>query len=215
MNLIHAFLSLFRKPISAAPSPVAHPPAKPSTLSDRFSALWREASIKPDRLVEVARVGSRIVANRARYESIQVGVPWYLIGVIHEREASGRFDRHLANGDPLTSRTVNAPAGRPVIGSPPFTWEDAARDALIHNGIARRLNGTLEAMLDALERYNGLGYRNRNVLSPYIWGATTRQQPGKYIKDGIFDPTVMDTQIGCAAILMWLADRGHIELPKA
>jgi lysozyme family protein len=57
-------------------------------------------------------------------------VPWELIAALHEREAGGSFKGHLHNGDPLTGRTYHVPAGRPAKGSPPFTWEASAIDAL-------------------------------------------------------------------------------------
>jgi lysozyme family protein len=45
-------------------------------------------------------------------------VPWYLVGIIHYRECSLYFSRHLHNGEPLTERTRRVPAGRPASGGP-------------------------------------------------------------------------------------------------
>jgi hypothetical protein len=59
-------------------------------------------------------------------------------------------------------------------------------------------------MLWALEPYNGYGYRNKGLRSPYLWASTNHQQRGKYIRDRVFDPTVMDEQVGCAAQLKYL-----------
>lgn len=57
-------------------------------------------------------------------------MPWYFIAAVHLRESSFQVDRHLHNGDPLTGRTVQVPAGRPPVGDPPHTFEQSASDAL-------------------------------------------------------------------------------------
>jgi hypothetical protein len=71
-------------------------------------------------------------------------------------------------------------------------------------------------MLTNLERFNGLGYfsgpvkkrdgdiiiRYPSMPSPYIWGGTNQQVRGKYIRDGVFDPEHMDTQLGCAGLIL-------------
>src|SRR5262249_54559480 len=59
-------------------------------------------------------------------------------------------------------------------------------------------------MLWALEPYNGYGYRNKGLRSPYLWASTNHQQRGKYVRDRVFDPRVMDEQVGCAAQLKYL-----------
>ena len=55
--------------------------------------------------------------------------------------------------------------------------------------------------LTLLEQYNGLGYANRGMPSPYIWASTNQYSHGKYTSDGHFDPHAVDRQIGCAALL--------------
>ena len=52
-----------------------------------------------------------------------LGIPWYVIAVIHYLESGLRFDGHLHNGDPLAGRTVHKPKGHPQTGTPPFTWK--------------------------------------------------------------------------------------------
>jgi lysozyme family protein len=56
-------------------------------------------------------------------------------------------------------------------------------------------------MLYYLEKYNGVGYHNRGMPTPYLWAGTTIQEPGKYVADGEFDPDYMDTQPGCCGLL--------------
>jgi hypothetical protein len=59
-------------------------------------------------------------------------------------------------------------------------------------------------MLSAAEPYNGYGYRNKGLRSPYLWASTNHQQRGKYVADGVFNASVMDTQMGVAAMLKFL-----------
>jgi hypothetical protein len=71
--------------------------------------------------------------------------------------------------------------------------------------------------------YNGTGYEDfHHEASPYDWGATDREQGGKYTSDGKFDSNAWDTQVGCAAMLMAMmaidptitfADSPHVILP--
>jgi len=51
------------------------------------------------------------------------------------------------------------------------------------------------------ELWNGFGYRLRSIPSPYVFGGTTVQQPGKFIRDHAFSPTMMDPQLGTIAIV--------------
>ena len=103
-------------------------------LTQEYDLIFASAKIRSEYLSAVRAVAERIIspANWARYQDVggKTGIPPYVIGIIHSLEASGRFDRHLHNGDPLTARTVQVPAGRPKSGKPPFTWEESAVDAL-------------------------------------------------------------------------------------
>jgi hypothetical protein len=50
--------------------------------------------------------------------------------------------------------------------------------------------------------YNGLGYANKGLPSPYVWAGTDQYTTGKYVADGVFDPNAVDRQLGCAGLLM-------------
>lgn len=117
-------------------------------------------------------------------------------------ECSGNFTQHLANGDPIDRPTVNEPKGIPA-----GTWEECAIAAL-------KLKGWLEPdtfwdnpliAIWRAERYNGFGYQiyHPEVPSPYLWGGTSHQKPGKYVSDGKWSPTAESEQIGVIAI--WTA----------
>ena len=101
-------------------------------LREEYDRLFDTCDIRPERARDVDRQIDRIAANQSRYTAVagEVGIPWYVVATIHSMEASLDFTRHLHNGDPLTARTVQVPAGRPTTGAPPFTWEASASDAL-------------------------------------------------------------------------------------
>jgi lysozyme family protein len=160
--------------------------------------------LQDSRLVQFNTIVAKIVANKARYQVVQkhLGIPWYIVGAIHYREASLNFNCHLHNGDPLKARTVHVPSGRPKFGQPPFLWENSAIDALEDRKFPRDLN--LEDILDFLEKYNGLGYFKKGLPSPYLWSWTNQYVKGKYVKDGIFDPNFVDQQCGVAPLIIEL-----------
>src|SRR4051812_7055826 len=96
------------------------------SLKSRNRVRWSNAKIT--RGPEFDRVAKRLVASRDRYKAVErrTGVPWFIIAVIHEREASQNWNTQLGQGDPLTQRSVHVPKGR----GPFPNWEDGAYDAL-------------------------------------------------------------------------------------
>jgi lysozyme family protein len=150
---------------------------------------------------DASTVAHRLLAAKARYQTVAVktGVPWFIIAVIHEREASQDWDGSLAQGDPWNRVSVHVPAGR----GPFQSWEEAAVDALVNCAphVARWNDWSAGGALTLLEQYNGLGYASRGVPSPYVWSGTDQYRSGKYVRDGVYDPTVVDRQLGCAGLL--------------
>lgn len=149
-------------------------------------------------------VAKRLVAAgaKATYETVsaRTGVPWAFIAVAHERECSQDWHGSLAQGDPWDKVSVHVPAGR----GPFQSWEDAAVDALVHCApyAAQNHDWSIGGTLTKLEEYNGLGYAARSRPSPYIWSGTDQYVSGKYVRDGRYDPNIVDTQLGCAGLLM-------------
>ncbi len=139
---------------------------------------------------------------KARYQAVQAktGVPWFFIAVAHEREASQHWNTQLGQGDPLASVSVHVPKGR----GPFATWEAGAYDALVNCApwAARNKDWSIGGTLTMLEQYNGLGYASRGRPSPYIWSGTDQYVSGKYVRDGVYDPSVVDLQLGCAGLLI-------------
>ncbi|MBI4869439.1 MAG: CHAP domain-containing protein [Candidatus Wallbacteria bacterium] len=181
-------------------------------LRGEYQKLFDSCQIVPARLADADRVVLSIKANRASYDAVSLttGVPWYFIGVIHSLESNLNFKKHLHNGDPLSARTVNVPAGRPAKGMPPFTWEESAVDALRHKGFHRWTDWSPAAMLFKLEAYNGAGYHNRGMPSPYLWSFSQHWTKGKFVRDGVFDPEAGSKQCGAGVLLRKLADAGDI-----
>jgi lysozyme family protein len=139
---------------------------------------------------------------KARYRAVsaKTGVPWAVIAVIHERECSQDWTGSLAQGDLWNRVSIHVPAGR----GPFRSWEEAAIDALVNCSphAARNEDWSIGGTLTMLERYNGLGYAARGRPSPYIWSGTDQYRSGKYVRDGVYDPNVVDSQPGCAGLLM-------------
>ncbi len=165
----------------------------------------------------VASQVKRIMDFIDAYKEVEAktGVPWVVIGIMDLRESGGGACRHLHNGDSLRKRTVNVPSNRPKPGTGPFTFLDSACDAVQIKGLHKITEWTIERMAYEFERYNGFGYRQyRSMRSPYLWGGTSHQQPGKYIRDGVFDKTVMDKQIGCMPLLKELCDVAGVVIPS-
>lgn len=186
-------------------------------LEREYERLFATSQIRPGREDEIDPIVDQLAANKARYEAVaaDVGVPWYVIAVIHSLECGRSFSAHLHNGDPLTARTTHEPPGRPTAGTPPFTWEDSATDAMKYKGLHDVGTWTLPVMLFQLERYNGFGYREHHpeVPSPYLWSFTTAYTQGKYVKDGEFSATAVSKQCGAVALIKRLAARDVIVLP--
>jgi lysozyme family protein len=183
----------------------------------QYELLYESCLIRPKRKAEVDRLASRIASNRSRYQKVAkaLGMPWYVVGIIHSLEAGGDFTRHLHNGDPLTARTTHVPAGRPKTGRPPFTWEQSAIDALRGQGLAAWNDWSAPGTLYQLERYNGFGYRDHHpdVPSPYLWSCSNHYRRGKYVADGRFSPTAVSQQVGAAPLLKRLSAASRVAVP--
>ncbi|WP_210183351.1 peptidoglycan-binding protein [Methylobrevis pamukkalensis] len=154
--------------------------------------------------------------NWARYQKIEtgIGVPAYVVGIIHSLEASLNFKGHLHNGDPLTARTKQVPAGRPKPGTPPFDWEESAIDALTLKKLDQWTDWSVAGIAYVLESYNGWGYRKHHshVKSPYLWSFTTVYASGKYVADGTWSDTAVSKQCGGLAVLKAMIDSGRVSL---
>jgi lysozyme family protein len=174
-----------------------------------YGNLWRSATLKGGSdLSNANSFANKIIAAEEKYKAVQaqIGVPWFFIGALHMRESSCNFSTHLHNGDTLNARTTHVPAGRPTDGSPPFTWEESAIDALKLKSLHRVPSWPVERMLYHAEEFNGWGYAYKRVNSPYVWAGTNHEQSGKYVADRVWDANANDSQLGVAAVLIRLGE---------
>ncbi len=158
-------------------------------------------------------------ANAGRYQAVSDNLKAQgynlspaQVAAFHYREASGNFGKSIANGESLNNyvRKDGIMGGGSASNS--FTrtnnWEQNASEVL-----AYKLNEKYGAnaktkdfsqnsqFYDFAERFNGMGYRNKGVASPYIWAGTDQYTGGKYVKDGVYDPNHVDQQPGIASLI--------------
>lgn len=184
------------------------------TLSADYVRLF--LNLRPGDEKAVQRQMGRIAAGQERYQLVANRfaneIPWFVIGLIHSLEADLNWETHLHNGDPLSARTVHTPRGRPALGKPPFTWEESARDALIHDGFDAWHDWSIAGMLYVLEKFNGTGYRAHEVNSPYLWAGSQHYRQGKFVADGVWNRGAVSKQIGAAVLLHALCTNGAVAL---
>lgn len=168
-----------------------------------YAKQWDSMKIKAGREAEFKQLASFAIANKARYKIIELrtGVPWYMIAALHRRESDADFRTYLGNGDPLSRKTSNVPAGR----GPFPTFEAGAIDALKYDGLTSVSDWRLEKVLYYAELFNGAGYDMRGLPSPYLWGGTNIQKPGKYVGDGRWSSSAVDGQPGVAPLIWEIA----------
>jgi lysozyme family protein len=176
---------------------------------------WHAMHLAADRIPAFDATARRLTAPdaKARYLAIaaKTGVPWFVVAVIHEREAGGppHWDKQLGQGDPLAHVSIHDPAGRGPFfdhpADPPGqgAFYRCALDALIDCAphAARWTDWSAGGTLTLLEEYNGLGYAARGVPSAYVWSGTDQYVSGKYVADHVYRRGVVDVQEGCAGII--------------
>lgn len=174
--------------------------------------MWVKAKVDQGREAEATRAAASILKNYDIYHiaGSPIGVPAWVVGVIHYRESGFKFGTWLANGDPLLDiggqpiKTVRVPIGL----GPCAIWESAATASLVHRGWGAPLPWDLCSALLRLESYNGWGYHRKGKVSPYIWAGTDQYVAGKYASDGVYDPNLKDKQLGCAVVAQYLKMAG-------
>lgn len=175
---------------------------------------WSAMDLQPAHKAELVADARRVLAHKAVYQQVEAKlislglfVPWWFVGLTHLRESNLNFNCQLAQGDPLGLVSRHVPAGRG-----PFTGPDAF------------IRGCLDALIDcaphsahwtdwspggtavAFALYNGLGYANKGLPSPYDWSETNQYSRGKYVSDGVFSATAVDVQPGCMGVLKCLME---------
>jgi lysozyme family protein/peptidoglycan hydrolase-like protein with peptidoglycan-binding domain len=168
---------------------------------------WANLQIRDGRVQDARNQANRLLRGKQIYQEIEsrTGVPWWFAGLCHYRESDFDFDTYLGNGQPLNRVTTEVPAGRgPFTG--PNAFVDGAIDAFWVDGFLGARDWGVARVLYRLEGFNGYGYHGAGVNSPYLYGGSTLYGPpearaGKYVRDHVFDSSVVDTQLGTAVIL--------------
>lgn len=186
-------------------------------LKSEYAHKWAHMAVNEDRVPIVKSQANKIVNNKDKYVSLEMltGIPWYFIGLVHLRESNCDFDTHLHNGDPLADeaghylRTVHVPANRPrnpPINGRNYTFEESALDAL--EDYKHVKEWSIEQIAYCFEKFNGFGYRMRNVSSPYLWASSNQYVKGKFVKDGAkgWNPNVVDSQLGAMVVLKYILE---------
>ena len=186
-----------------------------SKLKPIYRKRWDIAEPTPKWRPAIDRFMALIYRNRGRYQAVsdKTGVPWYFIAATHMRESSCDFRGVLHNGEHIIGsgrKTTLVPRGR----GPFKTWEEAAIDALRLHSLHRIPDWSIERVLYECERFNGWGYYYKGRVSPYVWSGTTLYKSGKYVADGVYDPSHVDSQLGCAVILKRIEKDGAIVDPN-
>jgi lysozyme family protein len=175
----------------------------------KLAEQWDAMQINTNRITEFNRIAKYAFTNRQQYLIIEenTGVPWAMIACIHKRESDAQdhagnplFTSYLGNGQPLSKRTTIEPIGR----GPFESFEEGAIDALDYDHLSRVIEQgadawRLEKQLFYMWALNGFGHPD--LPSPYLWGGTNIQKPGKYTSDHHWDPDFVDPQPGCAPML--------------
>lgn len=176
-------------------------------LKDGYQKRWDEMEITRPQSVD--SVAKRILNGMKRYKAISKllgnGIPPEVIGVIHMRESDLDFAAHLHNGDkPLSAPTRHVPRGR----GPFSSFEESSVDALKLEGADKINNWDIPRQSWFLEKFNGFGYQGKRGGNPYLYGGTNEYQSGKFVRDGVYDPSFHDPQLGVMAILKQLSKYG-------
>lgn len=145
-------------------------------------------------------------AHKSEYESVaqQTDMPPELVAALHWREASGNFGTYLHQGDPLGKPATHVPSNIPVFQKD--EWDKAAAHALNLKKKCKEEMGMNKDTKDKAkmaafaERYNGMGYNNKGVTSPYVYSGMDNYTSGKYVADGVYSAGTVDQQLGVVTL---------------
>jgi lysozyme family protein len=141
-------------------------------------------------------------ANQAHYQDLanQTGVPAPLIAALHWRESDGgSFGVYLANGQALGKTTTIVPKGMTFKKG---QFDDAAKQAIKLEKACQTALGMTKDTTDRskiaayAEHWNGLGYAEHGMTSPYVYAGTNQYTSGLYTSDGNLSTTTVDGRPG-------------------
>lgn len=173
-------------------------------IKSSYSKLWSTMSADPARAAAVTQIAIRLLAHKSQYQAVasKTGVPWFVIAALHNRESGADFKTYLGNGEPLNRVTRLVPKGR----GPFPSWDAGAIDALKIDGLNKVTDWSPERICYECEKFNGFGYRNHGINSPYLWSFSNHYTRGKYIADGEFSTVAVDQQCGTMPVVKRLME---------
>ena len=176
------------------------------TLKGEYAHLLSVMTVREECRHLVDEVAVKLIGYKTRYAQVSAadGVPVIFIAALFEREASSNFARNPAQGWPLHSVSKWVPHNGPFPD-----WKSAAIAAYHLNGLDKvgAGNWSWELMCFYGELFNGFGYRDGHRMhSPYLWGGTNIQTPGKYVSDHDFNPNEMDPQLGIVPVMRCMVE---------
>lgn len=164
-------------------------------LRPEYLKLITSAQIIFNHVNDVARSVHNTLAQRPVYEEISkaTGVPWQVIGLIHMREGNNHLNQGIRQGLPVDPRFFIHDAIQ-VISSrqKPDQWDIAG-------------------ILWFCESFNGFGPRHHGIHTGYLWAGTSFYWRGKYDRDGHWNPTLVDEQVGIATALLMMKSQGIVQ----
>jgi len=192
-------------PLPAGPAPLNTDHIDLADLKNEYLQDWQALVIMPEHAATVEADARKVVEHKDAYQAVEAatGVPWWVVGIIDMMEGGGGADTNPCNGQTLKRRTTNVPEGRPPAPlEPPFTFQQAAVDAMTYMGFDKIKTWTIDVVSWVFEKQNGFGYRRyHHMRSPYLYGFSNLEQPGRYVTDHNFDPAAPNRQAGALAIL--------------
>jgi lysozyme family protein len=158
------------------------------------------------------RLISYIDAGHYKAGCDATGVPQKDASASFEREASSNFRLSPAQGDPWDQPSIHVPAHRGPFPNFTAAQIDAYHlDGLDKIGLA---NWIWERSCYEWELFNGFGYRAHGVHSPYLWAGSNIYTGGKYVADGVWSASAIDSQLGVIPIMFQIAAlRPDLALP--
>lgn len=174
-------------------------------MATSFSALRAEYqrlldTMQHTRRSQADKAARQIFANGNRFirAGQATGVPWAFIGALDMRESDNDPRAALGQGDPWSRVSTHVPKGK----GPFSSWEDAAVFYIGYDGLDEPpapYDMTVVCWLG--EKFNGFGYRNHGINSPYLWAGTNHYERGKYVADGAWSSSAVDQQMGIIPVL--------------
>jgi|694.fasta_scaffold36434_8 lysozyme family protein len=188
---------------------------RPDGKSGGFDYEVADLNLTDDHKQSLSSFLQNYQKNKGQYEAVSSGLKQAGISMnpsqvaaIHWREASGSFNKSIANGENLGGyirKDGRLGQGNPSNSfTPTNNWVTNSVEVLSYKvtekyGGPKNLNDPA-SFNDFAERFNGLGYKQRGLVSPYVYAGTDLYTGGKFTSDGKFDSGVFDKQVGTAVL---------------